>query len=192
MTSKSYNEVKEQIEQMKALSESHPYGEMFLNRVDLYLGNESAIESSKSLSEKYPQDLALKFGYAEQLFDKKCYDDVIKICEEILTVEENYISAKYLLANSLVEKQEYQKAIDMLFDVIDGMGGNFRKIYDIHEKIAEISRLAIVKYEEIYANDPEDYQNMYDLIWTYGELMQYDKVEEYLNKLPQGKPSEYE
>lgn len=192
VTTKPYEEAKELIEQMKALSESHPYGDMYLNRREIYLGNETAIESSKAILGQFPNDLMLKLGYANQLFDIKRYDETIELCEEILAEASNYLSAKYLMSNALVEKQEYQKAIDILFDIMDEMGGNLRKIYDINTRIAEICGLAVVKYQEKYDNDPQDYQNLYDLIWSYGELEQIDKAGAYIQKLPVGKPSEYE
>lgn len=184
-------ECSDEIVRFKNLSETHPYGDALIYRIEALQGDEAALNSLKELSEKFPEDVIVLMELCGVLYRQKQFEETIQCARTIVALNEEAYIALRILAESLAELGNYKEAVDVLTELMDkpdissAVRSQLGQLYrDWHSKL-------INDYLTIYNENPDDYDNAYELALAYLVSEQLDKAKDVVKSLPVGKPDLY-
>ncbi|MBR0137861.1 MAG: tetratricopeptide repeat protein, partial [Erysipelotrichaceae bacterium] len=180
-------ESKELIDEMLSLPEQHPYGNALALSYRINFEAKEAIRELEELQKKYPEDLHIANILIIELFQQERYEEAEKLCEHFIETNPDHNQLKYLYANVLEKRGDYDKAITQINDLMRNAGGNHQYLNELdqlrrqwNEKVMEIKQQQI-------AENPDDQQLKLDLGWAYLENDLYDKAREIIETVDRKK-----
>lgn len=164
------------LEQMDALSETHPYGEALRFRFYMVTQREQeGREGFKKLYLENPQDPILAIAWAELCFESGDVGQAEHIASRIAQTDPQRISAKLLHANCLAENKQYHEAKEIAYEILHAGSNDPVLMEEMVGRMKVWNEALICQREEHYAQNPEDTDNAVELAWCYA---QNDRVQE--------------
>lgn len=161
------------LEQMAALSESHPYGELLACHLMIENGEtEKGREGCRKLAEAYPQDAKLLLEWAAQCMSLADWAEGETYVRRALELRPDSVQAKQMLANCLANQMRYEDAKELIFQLMDAAGGDQKRIYELRKIIHGWNEELIQAWETHLKIEPEDMEIRVKLAWCY---MQNDR-----------------
>ena len=166
------------LEQMAALSESHPYGELLTYHLMLENGEtEQGLEGCHKLAEAYPQDAKLQLEWAAQCMNMAVWSEGEAYTRRALALRPDAVQAKQMLATCLANQGQHEDAKKLIFQLMDAAGGDQRRIYELRQIIQGWNEELIQSLESQVQSSPENMELRVKLAWCY---LQNDKDTEAL------------
>ncbi len=154
------------VEKMKALKESHPYGDALIAKLEMDVNPEASIQTLVHLHQQYEPDEYIAQNLVSAYLDVKQYDNCEKLCKEILENSENQ-RVKWTLANCFGQQERYKEAIEYIHEIMNDGSGDQALYYELNLKRQEWNVSLITQYEKILKEDFENHQNREELTWAY-------------------------
>lgn len=156
------------LEQMDALSERNPGGEILRCRYLLATDREEEAHSRlKALAEEYPDAPNLALPWAEVCLETDDVAQAKAIVEHILELEAEHSFAKSLLAECLAKQGSYQEAKEMVYELMHSASGDYMTMDRLSKQVQEWNEALILQQQKRYAEAPEDTDNAIELAWSY-------------------------
>ena len=161
------------LEQMAALSESHPYGELLTCHLMLENGEtERGLEGFRKLAESCPQDAKLQLEWAAQCMNMDSWSEGEAYTRRALALRPESAQAKQMLATCLANQEQYEDAKNLIFRLMDDAGGDQKRIYELRQIIQGWNDALIQNLEAQVRSAPESMALRAKLAWCY---LQNDK-----------------
>ena len=161
------------LEQMDALSERHPYGELLTYRLMLENGKtEQGLAGCRKLAEAYPQDTKLQLEWAAQCMNMAAWSEGETYARRALALRPDSVQAKQMLATCLANQGQYEDAKKLIFQLMDAAGGDQKRIYELRQIIQGWNEDLIQNLEPQLQAAPENMELRVKLAWCY---LQNDK-----------------
>ena len=156
------------LEQMAALSESHPYGELLTYHLMLENGEtEQGLDGCHKLAEAYPQDAKLQLEWAAQCMNMTVWSEGETYTRRALALRPDSVQAKQMLATCLANQEQYEDAKKLIFQLMDAAGGDQRRIYELRQIIQGWNEDLIQSLEAQVQASPENMELRVKLAWCY-------------------------
>ena len=166
------------LEQLAALSEAHPYGELLSYQLMLQQGNaEEALAGYRHLAQSYPQDVKLQLEWAAQCISGENWAEGEVYARRALELRPDAAQASQMLADCLAARGEYEEAKQLLFRLMDAAGGDQKRIYELRQIIQTWNRELIARQEAQLQETPDDDGLRARLAWCY---LQNDRTDDAL------------
>lgn len=164
------------LEQLKALSEAHPYGELLGYRSLINRGRESeGTEGIHTLARRYPSDAGLQYASAELYLREGNMEEAEPLIREILRIHPEHIYAGYGLAQCHGARGEYLEAKKIVYELIPQCAENLNLQAELHGKLREWNDALIPILLKRLQEETRDTENGLELAWAY---MQNDRIQE--------------
>ena len=156
------------LEQLAALSESHPYGQLLSYRLLLENGEtEQGLEGYRRLAEAYPQDVKLQLEWAVQCMNREDWAAGECYLRRALALQPDHGQAGELLATCLANQGQYEEAKKRIFRLMDAAGGDQKRIYELRQMIQSWNEALIRTLEAQLEAAPADMALRSKLAWCY-------------------------
>lgn len=166
------------LDEMEALSEQHPYGQLLRHRLELELGEEEkAAAGYRMLAMAYPDDSVIVMGWASICARKGDWAAVEQLTRQVLAVTPDHWNAKRTLADALAYQGRYDEAKELMYDLMRAAGGDQLQIHLLGQTLRQWNEDLIRIREQTLAEHPEDTKNALELGWCY---LQNDRHEDAL------------
>ena len=153
-------------EEIKTLSEYHPYGDALMLSYEIAGGDNSKFADLEKLAEKYNYDHKITYTLANEYFYAKDFAKAQAVLEKALERDENNNRSKWLLALCLAEEGKYAEAKELAGEIYNSLGGDQSQMYDIDQKRKEWNEHLINEYNEKLKENPDDDKVRLDLAWS--------------------------
>lgn len=167
-------DIKATFEAMKALSESHPYGQIMI-LADEHREGIDRKSQIRELVEKHDFEHTVSLTYAAILIDDDEFAEAEAVCRKALERRPDDQPLKWNLAHALAGQEKYKDAIDILHELMKSAGGDRNQLQDLSDKRAEWNGKLIEGYVKRYEENPQDKQLLIDYSWA---LLQNERKEE--------------
>lgn len=175
------------LEQMDALSEKHPYGEiMRFCRYMLTGKKQEGMDGLRQLAQAYPDNLGVNLSWADVCQKNDDPETALQIVSRVLEIAPDNVNAKIIYARCLAQKEQYHEAKEQLYEVLhtsaqDPMLSDWAAglIRSWNEKLIPIRQARCTEA-------PEDTENKIELAWCYA---QNDQPEDALALMEQVDPA---
>lgn len=165
---KSLEEIGPILEQMAALSESHPYGDLLTYQLMRENGDtQQAMEGYRRLAETYTQDPRILLEWAAQCMNAENWTEGERYARRVLELRPDAQQAKHMVAEALARQGRYEEAKQLIFQLMDAAGGDQKRIYELRSVIQRWNEALIRGWEEHLKNHPEDMEIRAKLAWSY-------------------------
>lgn len=168
------DEVAATVSQLRALSESHPYGQALALSVDAQEGDAQAVEKMGALVQAFPEHEYVVTTVVMSLIQLEEFARGESICRAFLEHEESN-NVSYNLARCLAGQGEYAKGVETLNNIMAHVGGDDIALNSLNDLRAEWNVQLIEKYQRMLEADPQDNDTRFELAWCF---LQTDKVDE--------------
>ena len=163
------------LEQMAALSESHPYGELLVcHRIIENGETEKGRENLRMLAEAYPQDARLQLEWAAQCMNLADWTEGETYTRRALGLRPNSVQAKQMLANCLANQKRYEDAKELMFQLMDAAGGDQKRIQELRNIMQGWNEELIQAWEIQLQTEPQNMEIRVKLAWCYLQNDRYD------------------
>jgi len=172
------------LEQMDALTETHPYGEGLRCRFYLVTGREQqGKEGFRALAASYPDNAVLATAWADICLEDGNAAEAECIASHILELEPNHIGAKVIYAKSIATREQYHEAKECLYEVMHASSDNPILMEQLSELMKGWNEALIHQREAHYAKNPADFDNIIELAWCYAQNERLDDATQLAQKI---------
>lgn len=179
------------LEQMAALSERHPYGEMLTYRMLLETDGEKAREGYKKLADEYPRSVKLQLEWAALCLRGGDWTQGEEYVRRALDVEPEVVVAREMLADCLANQGKYEDAKKLAFKLMDGAGGDQKRLYEINEKVRAWNEALIPLLEEQLGAQADE-ETKVKLAWCYLQNERNEPAQTLCRSIDPNYPDQYE
>lgn len=166
------------LDEMDALSESHPYGDAMRYRFLYECGEqERAVEGFLAQAEEYPDDPTVQMNLAAVSVRMGDLERAESAARHVLELMPSHWNAKRTLADVLAARGNYDEAKELIYDLMRAAGGDQMQIHQLGQVLRQWNEDVIRIREQILAEHPEDTKNALELGWCY---LQNDRHEDAL------------
>ncbi len=156
------------LEQMEALSESHPYGELLRLQLMRQSGDtQRALDGYRRLAQTYPQDPRILLEWAAQCMNAENWAEGEEYARRVLELRPDVQQAKHMVADALARQGRYEEAKGLIYQLMDAAGGDQKRIYELRNVIQRWNEALIREWEEHLQIHPEDMEIRAKLAWSY-------------------------
>ena len=165
------------MDEMDALSETHPYGDSMKLRWKMNTDQGDPMDELKALCAEYPGNGYLLMEVAEEYYGREEWQSCEEFCRKALECEDDKYHAKRLLSYSLAKQERFEEGIKIIHEMMSEVGGDRKQLYELAQLRKEWNQSLIAKYEKELEERPEDDKLLLDLAWCY---LQNDRNEDCL------------
>ena len=156
------------LEQISALSEGHPYGELLVCQQMMERGErEQALAGYRKLAEDYPQDPRILLEWAAQCMNAEDWTEGERYARRVLELRPDAQQASHMVADALAHQGKYEDAKQLIFRLMDAAGGDQKRIHELRNVIRDWNEELIRGWEEHLKTCPEDMEIRAKLAWCY-------------------------
>lgn len=188
LSDRQNDQAKNLLAQAKATGVSHPYTHLVEGRLALLENRaEDAQRELDVLLAQLPEDLLVRLLDAQVTMHRQDYPQAREKLEEILFQYPDHAQARFDLADCLDHLGQKLEAKKVYLDLIRKSPFNQTILGAMNQLNQELLPLLQEKYQE----NPQDYDNLIELIWCHHQLHQLDKANHLLDTIPEsysGKP----
>lgn len=148
------NELPYLVEKLKALPESHPYGELLEYRLLLETAPEEALAGYERLADTYPEDTRMQLEWATQCMTAGNYAVAEEYARRALEVSPQMIPALNVLSDSLAGQEKYAEAREVLMNLSEIAGMDQMIQATTQKKLVEWNEKLIAQQEALLQEDP--------------------------------------
>lgn len=141
-------------QQMKALPESHPYGEALMIDRDIKAGNDRLADLEK-IVEECDYEKLLSRSLIGHYLEKEEYEKAENVCNKALETRKGDEGLRFDLAKILAGEEKYIEAIDIAHDLIRNANGDDIFLEQLTQERNSWNEELIKKCEAVYEN-PHD------------------------------------
>lgn len=171
----SSEELSSLLEEMDALSERHPYGDVLRYRLMTENGQaEEARAGCRALAERYPDDANIVMARVNQCLAEESWSEAEALTRHVLELNPSHRRAKRILAESLAQQGHYHDAKELIYDLMDDAGGDQKELYSLSEILKKWNEALIGQREARMAEAPDDEENLRELGWCYLQNDRHD------------------
>ncbi len=156
------------LEQIDALGEWHPYVELLRARM---LSGEEKDDEARDLLDglirEYPEDRAIQLFCAEFARHEGRWDEVGRLCRQIVDKHPGNRQAIRMLAESMAARGDYLEAKELIYDAMDLAGGDSAEIDTLSGYLRQWSEELIPGLAQAWEDDPTDEASARELCWCY-------------------------
>lgn len=165
------------LEQLEALTESHPFGVALRCRYWMETGKpDEGREGFAALVRSYPDHPLLVSTWADICVKDGNVEEAERLSAHILSIDPANIDAKIVAAKCLAQRKQYHQAKEYLYDVVRSADENPLLASQLIERIQQWNELLIAEREAQYAAQPEDTDNAVELAWCYIQNERQDEA----------------
>ena len=158
------------LDQIDALAEKHPFGEVLRMQHWIYLGRtEEGIAGLQKLAEKYTDRSAIVMSLASVYLENQEIAQAKALAERVLEREPGNLAAMNTVAKCLAAMGEFQKAKEITYDAIHACGGNPIIMNELAEQMKVWNESLIHQLKDKLDMDPEDTEAAIELAWAYAQ-----------------------
>lgn len=158
------------LDQMDALSERHPNGEVLRYRFYMKTGRvQEGEDGLRRLAENHPDHAPLANAWAEICLEHGNMAEAERITAHILEIEPEYLDAKIIYAKCLAAKKEYHNAKDLLYEIMHASSENPARSEQMAELVKKWNEQMIPDLKARFSQNPEDTDNAIELAWCYAQ-----------------------
>ncbi len=156
------------LEQMDALPERHPYGELLSCLLLLEQGEaDRGRKALHDLADTYPQDAKLQLEWASQCMHMADWAEGEAYIRRALSLRPELTQARQMLADCLANQSRYEEAKKLIFQLMDDAGGDRKRIYELRQRMQGWNEAIIQDLEARMQAVPEDMALRLRLAWCY-------------------------
>ena len=167
------------LEQMDALSEKHPFGEVL--RMHHWMATGRAEEGRaglRNLALAYPDCSAIVLSWATKCVEDQDMAQAKALAQRILETDLGNLAATDIVAKCLAAEGKFLEAKELLYDAIHACGGNPVTMNELSEQMKGWNEQLISQLEEKIAACPEDMESTVQLAWCYAQNQRQEKAME--------------
>ena len=165
----------ELLQQLEAMSESHPYGRVLRAQQQLFREErEQAVAIFRELAEQWPEDTVLILDYAALRVQDGAVDEAEPIVRKVLADHPDHISALRTLAECHAVRGKLADAKETLYDVMNLTGDDPILAEQISDRLKEWNITLIGQLEDTLKDNPGDHQAAIDLAWCHLQNDRHD------------------
>ena len=158
----------ELLEQLNALSERHPYGDVMRFRESIANGDrEAGTEGLRQLTVEYPDDSHILVSLASVFVEEEKVEEAEALCLRALQAVPGCAPAKMFLSRCKSQQGAYDEAKELLIELLRECGGDPIVMEYYMKQLKELNEQLIPQREARMAEEPEDADNLLELAWCY-------------------------
>ena len=174
----SADEMGSVLDQMEALSESHPYCRALRLHWMKENGQKTeAVAGFHALAAEYPQDIPLNMDLANACMEAGDAATAEAAVRKVLSINPEHIYAKRTLAECLAGKGLYDDAKEYIYEILHAAADDPIMMDQLAQRLRVWNEALIAQREEKHRADPADSKNAIELAWCY---IQNERMEEAL------------
>lgn len=170
-------EIRPVIEQLSQLREHHPYGDAYISRVMLRIGDEDSIHTLEQLHERYPGNLHLSLDLAGDYLYTENYDKGLELCESLLKVHEDDLALMRIQAQCYAGLENYQKASDIVNEMTKLCAGDATMRGELNELRKDWNEKLIEQYEQKMQETSCTQEEILSYAWACLQNDHYEKAD---------------
>lgn len=176
------------LEQMDALSERHPYGEVI--RMYHWMANgrkEEGRAGLQKLAQEYPERAGVVLAWTSICLEDGDPAQARVMAERILKKQPQNVAAMSTTARAMAAMGDYADAKEMIYDAIHACSGDPIFINDMMEQMRVWNESLILQLEEKLTACPEAWNTAVDLAWCYAQNDCTERAMEIAEKIDEQK-----